>query len=167
MSNTGVWDAIMRHARAHSQRGRESHVKVGVLSGGGKSADGLSMVELAAIHEFGAPRAGIPERSFIRAAMRANESEYRAVAARLSGAYVTGKISYQRALELLGVWGATAIKKYITAGSNIAPPLQAATVQRKGSTRPLVDTGQLVNAISHKVWAGRARDGRGRFAGGR
>ena len=44
-------------------------VNVGILQSGGASrrhAGGASIVEIAASHEFGAPAAGIPERSFIR-----------------------------------------------------------------------------------------------------
>jgi len=166
MARASIWDQIMRHARAHSRPGRESHVKVGVLqSAGGAQQHGdgqLSIVELAAVHEFGAPRAKIPERSFLRRAMREQEREYKAMAAKLAKAYISGRITYERALNMLGAWGAAAIKNRIT-GEHIPPPLKPATVEAKGSDRPLVDTGRLLNSITWKVWLGRGRDSGGRF----
>lgn len=136
-----------------------SHVKVGVLAdkGGDQTTDGgITLVELAAIHEYGSPAANIPERSFIRRTFDAEKArELAAMQGKLVGAIVEGKMSVPRALELLGQWAAAAVKKTITSGPHIPPPLKPATVAAKGSDRPLVDTGQLVNSITYKVEVGR------------
>jgi phage gpG-like protein len=169
MARGSIWDQIMRHARAHSRAGRESHVKVGILGsrGGKQTTDGgITVIELAAIHEFGAPRAHIPERSFIRRTMTQREQDIVRKAAGLARAYITGKISMEQALNMLGAWAAAQIKNTITADEHIPPPLKPRTIERKGSDRPLVDTGQLVNSITWKVWIGRIRDSRGRFVKG-
>jgi len=137
---------------------RDAHVKVGILQARGGDADagdGMTMVGLGTIHEFGAPAAGIPERSFIRRTF-ADPAPTKAVAARLVTQVVEGGMSLRTALDALGAWGAAAVKKTITAGPHIPPALKPATVARKGSDRPLVDTGRLVGSIS---WEVSERDG--------
>lgn len=135
---------------------RDAHVKVGVMQskGGGASAGaGLTMVDLATIHEFGAPAAGIPERSFIRRTFAEKHEALAAMTKRLAAAVVTKKMPVDRALGLLGAWGAAEVKRTITSGPGVPPPLSPVTIARKGSTRPLVDTGRLVGAITWQVIA--------------
>lgn len=129
-----------------------AHVKVGVLAKSGRTADGtMSMVELAAIHEFGSPKAGIPERSFIRRTFENNKGDVARVTRSLAIEFVNGRVSLHRALSKLGAWGATQVKDTIAKGPHIPPPLKPATVARKGSDRPLVDTGRLVGSIQWEV----------------
>ena len=120
-----------------------------------KGQDGLTNVQLAAIHEFGAPRAGVPERSFIRATIDANRSTYRAeVIPRLIKAVVEARSSIHRAFNLLGLKVVADIKNRIVTGAGVPPPLKPATIAAKGSDRPLVDTGRLLGAITHEVTVG-------------
>ena len=134
---------------------RDSHVKVGVLAskGGGEPNEaGVTMVELAAIHEFGAPAAGIPERSFIRRTMKNKKRAIGEVTAMLARKLLDQRgFTVRSALEVLGVFAATEVKKTITEGEHVPPPLAPATVAAKGSSRPLVDTGRLVGSINHEV----------------
>lgn len=161
-----VWKQIMRHASMQSSQAKESHVKVGILgSAATKSqAEGISIIELAAIHEFGSPAAGIPERSFIRRTLKERESEIAKITAVLAKKFIRGELTLERALNQLGAQVAAMIKNTVTAGEHIPPPLKPATVRRKGSDRPLVDTGRMIAAVTWKVWMGRERDARGRFA---
>jgi phage gpG-like protein len=43
------------------------------------------------------------------------------------------------------------IKKTITAGRSEWKPLKPATIRRKGSSKPLIDTGKLRASITHRV----------------
>lgn len=139
------------------------HVKVGVLGDKPVTAaaeageENISAIELAAIHEFGSPAAGVPERSFLRRAFGFGKGApgQAAVMAKLAKGIVTGKATPVQAYNVLGVWGVKQVKDTIAAGPHIPPPLAPATVEKKGSDRPLVDTGRLVNSISHQVEAGR------------
>ena len=131
---------------------KDASVKVGVLEGSGEHDGGFSMVELAAVHEFGSPANNIPSRSFIRATFVNNREEAARVLQRLAKGIVTNKLEVDQALGVLGLWGANAVKRYITSGK-VVPPLKPATIARKGSSKPLVDTGQLVNSITWKVVA--------------
>ena len=149
--NDKVWKKIRKiMLRAAAEK---RFVKVGVLAskdGDAQVAPGFTMVDLATTHEFGSPSAGIPERSFIRATF-ADTTALEKVTKPLAKALVTGKLSMRDALDKLGLWGATAVKKFITAGDPIAPPLKAATITAKGSDRPLVDTGRLVGSIQWEI----------------
>ncbi len=127
-------------------------VKVGVLSDSPHPGGGVGMVELAAIHEFGSPNAGIPARSFIKAPFdkSSNQREQAGLSAKIAGAIIEDRITIDAGLEVLGTWGESVIKKNIAAG-NVKPDISADTKAKKGSSKPLIDKGHLINAITHKV----------------
>lgn len=144
-----AWKELRRHLKKLEREG--AHVKVGVLASSGTHAEsGISMIEIASVHEFGSPSIGVPERSFIRAGIQEKRDDLVRILNGLAKGIVQDKITVDEALQKLGLWGANAVKRKITS-SDIPPPLKASTVARKGSTKPLVDTGQLVNSISFEV----------------
>lgn len=134
-------------------------VRVGVLadgpkargSGSGKGAV-ASLVEVAALHEFGAPAAGIPMRSFIRATVDLKRAEIEKVQAQLAAQVAAGKIDGRTALARLGAFVQGLIQARIAEG--IGPALKPATVRRKKSSKPLINTGQLRSSITHLVGEG-------------
>lgn len=121
--------------------------------GGAKNDAGgtLTNADLALVHEFGSPAAGIPERSFIRAAFDANREKYLEDLRKMVQAIYDRKMTLEQALGLLSAEAASDIRELIRAGEGIPPPDAPATVAHKGSSRPLVDSGQLLGAISHAV----------------
>lgn len=143
-------DSVWQKLRAKMRGLENAHVRVGIF--GTEAHDGhFLMVELAAVHEFGSSRAGIPERSFIRRTFKEQEHAAATVIARVAKAIVTDKITVEHGLDILGTWGADQVKRTVTQGTGVPPPLAQSTIDRKGSTRPLVDTGRLINAVTHKV----------------
>lgn len=116
-------------------------VKVGVLGGG-------QIAEIALIHELGAPRAGIPERSFIRSTFEAKSRQLGKMAEQMARKAIEGQ-GVEVSLNLMGMYLATEIKKTIT--NRIAPVNADSTIARKGSDVPLVDTGQLINSVTYTV----------------
>lgn len=130
----------------------DAYVKVGVLqaAGGAPHAGGgdVTLAEVAAFHELGL---GVPERSFIRATFEDREVQeaQRATSATLARGLIAERMSVQQALQRLGLWAVAQIKKRIK--DHIPPPLKQATIDRKGSSTPLVDTGQLINSITFEV----------------
>lgn len=131
-------------------------VRVGVLADGPKargSAAGkgrqASLVEVAAAHEFGAPAAGIPQRSFIRGTVDAKRAEIAAKQTALAKQIVEAELDPRAALERLGASVAGMMQVRIAEG--IAPPNAPATIARKGSDKPLVDKGQLRGALTWRV----------------
>jgi len=146
------WKAIKR---AVDMAG-DKHAKVGVFSarGGGLDKDGKpgsgTVLEVAIIHEYGAPDAGIPQRSFIGGGISHGSSEIGKIQEKVAKAAFSGKITFDVGLEAIGLKAQTEIKNYITQGNNLEP-LSPKTIEAKGSSRPLVDTGQLVNSITYEV----------------
>jgi hypothetical protein len=151
--NRKLWDELL--ARAHKLD--RAHVKVGVLerSGAGEmhntSGESLRLVEIAAVHEFGSSDGRIPERSFIRSTFLIRRVNALAtMQANLARLIVTKGLDPMKALAKLGAWGAAEVKNTITE-IDIPPPLADSTIMRKGSSKPLVDTGLLKNSISYEV----------------
>lgn len=142
------WNRIKQNMLALAKK---PHVKVGVLDDGAHGDGGLSVAELAAIHEFGAPGAGIPARSFIRSTLDENKAEYAELIRKGLAAVLAGRLSPAMLLEAIGAKVATDIKKRVTSGDGLDPPLAESTVEAKGSERPLVDTGRLIGAVTWKV----------------
>lgn len=136
-----------------------AHVQVGILAdapkkvGKGEEPTDLTLVEIAALHEFGAPGAGIPQRSFVRGTVDAQKGAIQKLQKTLATQVFKGKIDRTKALDLLGMRIAAMIKKQISVG--ISPPLAASTVAEKGSSKPLINTGQLRSAITWFVKLGR------------
>ena len=140
-------------ARAHKlAAGRV--VRVGVLDDAPKTEhDGgssqMSLLEVAATHEFGAPAANIPQRSFIRGTVEAKGAEIATLQVALAKRVLEGKLEPDAALEQLGAKVVSMVQNRIADG--IAPALNPETVDRKGSTTPLIDTGQLRSSITYRV----------------
>ena len=121
-------------------------VKVGVL-GGDRKNDQINNVQLAIIHEFGTDK--IPKRSFIRDSVDQNKDKIQKVISREAKAIADEKYNTSVAMERLGLYIVGVIKKRISTG--IPPALEENTIKRKGSSIPLIDTGQLRNSITHEV----------------
>ena len=90
----------------------------------------------------------IPARSFMRSTMDANHM-YAADIDKAVGAVLDGKLHEDRALGLIGMKAASDMQRTIEKG--IPVPLAASTIKRKGSSKPLVDHGDLKNSITHAV----------------
>lgn len=115
-------------------------VRFGILGDG-------KLATVFATHEYGSPARGIPERSSLRSTMREKERELGQHMAKVTRAYVAQRVSVNQALGLVGAWCANAVKFKIGQGPPIPPPLSPRTIARKGSTRPLVNTGRMMNSI--------------------
>lgn len=127
-------------------------VDIGVLGDDGKGD--VNIVSIATIHEFGAPKAGIPERSFIRANFDKNEDEYFEQIKGYLDRVFQGEISAKTLYKKMGQTVAQDTQKLIR--KKIPPALKDSTIKarkkrgNKGKT-PLIDTGRLYGAISYEV----------------
>lgn len=109
----------------------------------------FSNAELAAIHEFGSPARNIPERSFLRKPLISNAAAIANLAKNAAGKFIMGQITAEAALGAIGEEAKSISKTEITEG--ITPALKPATIKRKKSSKPLIDTGQLLNSITYEV----------------
>lgn len=117
----------------------------------------LTLAQLGAIHEYGSsvePGAPgyVPERSFIRSTLAHRRADIATLVASECKAVLAGKRTPEAALEVVGMKVAAWIKLTVMSGEGVSPPLAESTIERKGSTRPLVDHGQLIaHGVSHLV----------------
>lgn len=118
-------------------------VKVGLPKGSNDYPDGTSVIMVGAVHEFGSPSKGIPQRSFLRATVEAGRSEYRQLFRKLSEKIVDGKMTKKEALGIIGLTVQGDVQERITDG--IDPELKS----REGT--PLIDTGHLRQSITFEV----------------
>ena len=91
----------------------------------------------------------IPARSFLRATVDENIDALSSLIAKQIDQISDGKQTGQGAAELIGIYMQGLVQKRISDG--IAPANKAATIRRKGSSKPLVDTGELKASIVWKV----------------
>ncbi len=139
------------------EESKNAGLVVGILDelGGTNVHDGtgLTVAEIAEVHEFGL--GNNPERSFIRAWFDQHREPCRRVIAAAMKAVVAGKITKVQAIEQVGALFVAQIQQRIR--SHIPPPLQQATIDRKGSDVPLIDKGQLWSSIGFKPTDGSER----------
>ena len=88
----------------------------------------------------------IPERSFIRAGHDENQKRIMEQTERAISLVLAGKMTVDDMLDLCGQQFATAIKTYMR---NLRTPANHPyTVEQKGSSNPLIDTGGLLESIT-------------------
>lgn len=154
-----------RGARALAESLRalgKARVRVGVLADAPKKTgtrtgkrgrqiqQAATLAEVAAAHEFGT--ATIPQRSFIRATVDLKAAVIAAEQEKLAAQVVDSKITPEVAMERLGAAVQGMVQVRIAEG--IGPALAPATVARKGSSKQLVDTGQLRSSVTYQVLQG-------------
>jgi hypothetical protein len=116
-----------------------------------KESDGetgpATLAEIASYHEFGL---GVPRRSFIADWADENKARHEEQLRKMAQAIVAGKVdSPETGLARLGALYVGEVQRRIAQG--IDPPLAESTIKRKGSSKPLIDTGQLRTAITYYV----------------
>lgn len=134
-------------------RGGQFEITVGIHADDANhthgDGEGMTVGDIASIHEFGAPAANIPARSFLRGWFDERQTEIQATLKQEIGAAMQGKRPLPVACERAALRLEGSVKQRIA--QNIPPPLAPATVKRKGSSVALIDTGQLRNAIRARV----------------
>lgn len=147
---TGGLDALQKRLRL--LRARHAYVKAGVLGKAPvRTEGGITNAQLASVHEYGTSK--VPARPFIAPPFHANRESYMQILQAGYRAAVTkdDPAVFVKMLRLLGMKIVADIRKHVTAGPPIPPPLSPKTIARKGSSRPLVDTGQMIRSIDYEV----------------
>jgi hypothetical protein len=119
------------------------------------SDEPITNAELGYIHEFGAPEAHIPPRPFLFPWVKANKA---AVADRLK---IAGKFALDgkpkemmNTFVALGLFAQSGVRRAIVQGPFI--PLAKRTLAARRArgvtrTKPLIDTGQLISAVTYVI----------------
>lgn len=125
--------------------GTKAVLRVGFLEGA-TYPGGTPVAMIAAIHNFGAPRAGIPARPFFSNMVREKSPGWgKALVKNL----VANDFDVDRSLRMMGEGIAGQLRQSIKDTNE--PPLAASTIKRKGFAKPLVDTGQMMNSVDYEV----------------
>ncbi|EEW77721.1 TPA: hypothetical protein ACPOF2_000639 [Haemophilus influenzae] len=125
----------------------KARVKVGVQADAGvHSESGENLVDIGIWNEYGT--AHIPSRPFIRQTFEDNQQAVAQYLGRVVANVAKGGDLVQE-LSKLGQWYQDKQKKTLT--SYPWTPNAPSTRKRKKSSKPLVDTSQLVNSIRYKV----------------
>lgn len=130
-------------------------IKVGFFESA-KYPDGTPIAYVAAIQEFG--HGPIPPRPFLRPAEQQNAAKWQKGIAAGVKAALNGEVTIEHALEQVGMVAAGDVRKAIRAVT--APPLADSTIRarqgrlkgkKSASAKPLVDTGQMIQAVTSAV----------------
>jgi hypothetical protein len=131
---------------------KDGGIKVGILLGTGTHPNSPDVLisEIAWWNEYGTSDGRIPARPFLRVAMRANKAKYLALEKKLIRAILSGQMTTDAAIGVLGLQAQTDVQDQITATKD--PPNAPSTLAKKApKTHPLIDSGQLRQHIS---WIG-------------
>jgi hypothetical protein len=150
VSATERWARL--RSMVHKLKTEKNQVKAGVLGEQASATHGdgpATNAEIAAYMEYGTET--IPARSFIMAPFTAHRKEYLAGLEKMLPQVIDGKTTVEKALGIVGLKMVSDMKHAILDGAGIPPPLAQSTISAKGSTRPLVDTGQLIGSLTFAV----------------
>ena len=122
--------------------------------------NGVPVAYIASIHEFGVPSKNIPPRPFMRPTIIAQQKNWRDLMERGAQAILHGTENSHDVMEKIGLQAAGDVAATIT--QIWSPPLKPATIAArarkrkdktvtKSLTKPLVDTGILLNTITSVV----------------
>lgn len=144
-------EAGARRERATSQAtttksGRPSKKtkRVGIVD-----PDAFTLVEIASVNEFGSEDGRIPERSFLRSTFDMHKDRYYRILNAAVTRVIAGRSEINHELGQLGLRAAGDVQK--TIGMLREPPNAAVTIAKKGSSKPLRDTGRLAASIDFEV----------------
>lgn len=141
-------------------KAQEPHVKTEVITVGNKkynkkkAATGseLTNSEIGVIHEMGSLTNNIPSRSFLRLPIELKEKD---IVSSMGGKTVQKAIENNQiktVYSLLGVIAEGYVKQaFASGGYGQWEALSASTIKKKGSSAPLIDTGQLRRSITSDV----------------
>lgn len=125
-----------------------------------KYEDGTPVAYVATIQEFGYPEGGIPPRPFMRTTVEAKQAEWKGIATQGAQAMLRGETTGDKVLEVIGLKAAGDIRRTISQITTpaLAPETVAARRNARADkhtignlTKPLVDTGTLINAVTSAV----------------
>lgn len=147
------WKRIKEQAREIN----DSRVRIGILQNAGMAKtrnekgklvkSDATLAEVAFWNEYGTD--DIPERPFVRATADENRNFYAKILKVQLGEVFARRKTVQGALELVGTKAKAQLKKKIRDVKS--PPNAPYTIQKKGSSNPLINTGSMLRAVDFEV----------------
>ena len=144
-------------------KAKGAHVSIGIHNREGserkKSGDPTTgskvptLLEVAWWNEFGtftgAGKVHVPERSYIRSTHDKKVRIVKKMIRKFHDRILQGKMTVHKALSIIGHYIEKEVKQKIV--DIRKPPNAPSTIKQKGSSNPLIDTGQLHQGITHVV----------------
>lgn len=120
-----------------------ANVLVGIRGEAGNAEGGdITLAQLGAIHEFGAPN--IPPRPWLIPGAKSAEKDIEKAVVKFFP-----EDGPDKTMEKIGLIAQNAIQNYIVELKT--PPNAPATIERKNSSNPLIDTGTMLNSVTYVV----------------
>lgn len=116
------------------------------------AAPAPTIPQIAHWNEFGTKRA--PSRPAFRNSVDRNREKITEAISRIAAGIVDGRDTLSSGTKKLGLFGQALVRDEITILDH--PPNAEYTIKKKGSSNPLIDTGQLRKAVSFEVIRGDA-----------
>lgn len=117
-----------------------------------RRGDTINNASLMYIHTHGSPLKNIPARPVIEPAVAADKEKISAEYIKAVQAAANGdSANVLKALHRTGIAGQNAARNWFTDPRNNWPPNSPVTIAKKGSSRPLIDTGTLRKSIIYVI----------------
>lgn len=129
------------------KRLNNSYTDVGLFGNGSKDPNS-NIAYKGVIHEFGSDKRNIPSRPFERTTFDNNINDIQKFIINSYSTMLTGTFDVRKTLSSVGEWFTGKMKKTIVNYNWKA--LSLITILKKKSSKPLIDTGEMRNAIKHK-----------------
>lgn len=124
---------------------KDKEVRIGIQQGE-SNEDGVDLVDIAMFNELGTVH--IPSRPFLRDSVDANADQINTFLQSLKQELLRGG-SAEEVLKKIGVFQKGLIQEQIVSGNFV--PNSEATIRKKGSDTPLVDTGRMRQSINYVI----------------
>lgn len=142
----GATAKVVRKTHHTLPKGIVGHKKVKV--GFPASETNQEIVNRAIFNNFGT--INIPERPFMSNAFDDNRSKYVEALKISAPKILRGEVKVGEVVSKLGIVFADDVREEII---NLdTPPNAPSTIKQKGSSNPLIDTGQMKNSVTHQTY---------------
>ena len=116
------------------------------------STNSSNVLDVGLVHEYGSISRNIPQRSFLRTPFFVKDKEIQKMIDSKLIAVFDKKETVFSSLSKIGIFAAGISQKaFTTKGYGNWKPLKEKTIERKGSSRELIDTGILRSSITYVV----------------
>lgn len=105
-----------------------------------------SIIEVAIRNNYGM---GVPRRAYFEEARDKMQDTYKTVMEKTGRQMLTGEADPRKVLDLAGLEAESDVRNSIDNGN--WTPNSPATIARKGSSKPLIDTSTMRNRVTHAV----------------
>jgi hypothetical protein len=145
-------DRFTQLLRAARTAATPKQITIGVhVADGAQPArdEGTTIIDVALANEFGVPELHIPQRSFIRDWYDERGAFAAQKMSRLLEESIRDTGNELQGVQRFALWAEADVRARIRRG--IYPPNAERTKQLKGSSKPLIDRGQLIAAIRARI----------------